>query len=136
MRAKIIVLLLCLTPMLVLAQGEVTQAQLGTGITPDFKITGATTQFAPDTPKIYCAWKVEGAKAGTAVRGVWIATDVGKVAPPNFKIDEATFRPPVGAPTVGEFALSKPNRGFPVGKYRLEIYLGDALVKTVPFTVK
>lgn len=119
-----------------MAQGHITKADLGTGVTAKFQIINPTRQFGPDTPKIYCAWKIEGAKPATAVRGVWIAEDVGKAAPHNFKIDEATFTPPVGAPSYGSFALSKPNKGFPLGQYRLEIYLGSTLATTVPFTVK
>jgi hypothetical protein len=138
MRNKITQLLIfwLVLPAIAAAQARISKAELGTGVTDKFEITGATTEFKPDIPRIYCSWKVEGAKAGTPVRGVWIAEDVGKVAPPNYKIDEVTFRPPVGAPDHGSFALNKPNIGFPVGKYRLEIYLGGTLAKTIPFTVK
>lgn len=127
-------LLLCFWPLITAEQGRVTQAVLGTGATADMEIVNPATEFAPDIPKIYCAWKVEGVKGGTPVRGVWIADDVGKVAPPNYKIDEATVTLPII--NKGTFALSKPNKGFPVGKYRLEIYLGKDLAKSVPFTVK
>jgi len=127
---------ICLCPLVASGQGTVSKAVLGTGVTDKFQITGPTNVFPPDTPKIYCAWKVEGVKAGTPVRSVWIAEDVGKVAPPNYKIDEATFNPPAGAPSEGSFALNQPNAGFPVGKYRLEIYMGSTLAKTLPFTVK
>jgi hypothetical protein len=34
------------------------------------------------------------------------------------------------------FPLSKPTKGRPVGNYRLEIYVGDELAKTVKFTIK
>jgi len=73
-------------------------------------------------------------KVLTQLRGVWIAEDVGKVAPPNYKIDEATRAVPFA--NEGSFSLSKPSDGFPPGKYRLEIYIGNDLMKTVPFTVK
>jgi hypothetical protein len=129
--------LICLCAVIAFAQGRITQAVLGTGVTDKFEITGPTSEFKPDTPKIYCAWKVEGAKAGTPVRGVWIAEDVGKATPhPNYKIDEVTYNPPMGVATHGSFALNKPNTGFPVGKYRVELYLGGTLAKTLPFTVK
>jgi uncharacterized membrane protein len=42
----------------------------------------------------------------------------------------------MGVATQGSFALNKPNTGFPVGKYRVELYLGGTLAKTLPFTVK
>ncbi len=83
---------------------------------------------------IYCAWTADGLKTGTPIRGVWIAEDVGKAAPPNYKIDEATISLAFGGK--GRFSLSKPNNGFPPGKYRLEIYLGKEIARTIPFTIK
>ncbi|HEY6249261.1 MAG TPA: hypothetical protein VI685_04835 [Candidatus Angelobacter sp.] len=129
-------LFLCIQTGVAVGQGRITKAELGTGITDKYEIVNPTSQFTLETAKIYCAWKAEGLKSGTSVRGVWIAEDVGKVAPANYKIDEATFNPSIGSPNEGSFTLSKPNNGFPVGKYRLEIYLGKDLAKTVPFTVK
>jgi hypothetical protein len=113
---------------------HITQAQLGTGRTDDYKIVNPTTEFASTTPAIFCVWRADGLKIGAAMRGVWIAEDVGKVAPPNYKIDEAAVKTIVA--NEGYFSLSKPTHGFPVGKYRLEIYSGADLVKTVPFTVR
>ena len=96
---------------------------------------GTGTEIVPDTPKIYCAFKTQGAKSGTPVRGAWIAVDVGDIMPPNYKIAEATL---TLTDTIhnGMFNVSEPNTGFPVGKYRVEIYVGDDLAKTIPFTVK
>jgi hypothetical protein len=125
---------ICICAMVAVGQGRIIRAVLGTGATNNYEIINPTTVFAPDTPKIYCAWTAEGVKGGTPVRGAWIAEDVGNVAPPNYKIDEATLTLPVAGK--GTFTLSKPNTGFPVGKYRLEIYFDKDLVKTVPFTVK
>ena len=127
-------LVLALYPAIATGQGTISNAVLGTGVTAKFEIINPTNVFSPDTPMIYCAWKTQGLKAGTGVRGVWIAEDVGKAAPkPNFKIDEATFTPPMGVASAGSFALNKPNKGFPVGKYRLEIYLVSTLAITVSF---
>jgi hypothetical protein len=122
------------TPTLFAAAARITTAQTGTGKTDNYEIVNPSTEFAPNTPAIYCVWRAEGLKLGAAMRGVWIAEDVGKVAPPNYKIDEAAARTLIA--NQGYFWLSKPNNGFPVGKYRLEIYMGTDLLKTVPFTVK
>jgi hypothetical protein len=122
------------TATLLSAAVRITQAQMGTGKTDDYKIVNPTTEFTPTTPSIFCVWRADGLKIGAAMRGVWIAEDVGKVAPPNYKIDEAAVKAIVA--NEGYFSLSKPTHGFPVGKYRLEIYSGPDLVKTVPFTVK
>lgn len=121
-------------PAAAMADAEITDAVLGTSIGSDYQIAKPTTEFAASTPAIQCGWVVEGIEKETAVRGVWIAEDVGKAAPPNYKIDEATIK--MAGDGKGSFSLSKPNNGFPVGKYRVEIYLGEKLAKTVPFTVK
>jgi len=62
---------------------------MDTGKTDNYEIVDPATQFAPNTPAIFRIWRAEGVKLGAPMRGVWIAEDVGKVAPPNYKIDEA-----------------------------------------------
>lgn len=114
--------------------GQLTKAVLGTGRTPAYDIIHPTTEFRPDTPKVFCVWRVEGAKAGTPIRAVWIAEDTGGSAPPNYKVDESRHTLPGTAS--GAFTLSKPTAGWPVGRYRLEIWLGEKLAKTLRFTVK
>lgn len=91
------------------------------------------TSFSKDAPKIYAIWKGDAVKKGDKVRSVWIADDVGTAAPKNTKIDEATVT--VANNPTGNFSLSKPDKGWPVGKYRLELYVGDKLVETLKFTI-
>jgi hypothetical protein len=80
-------------------------------------------------------FKTKGVQDGDKLRGVWIAEDVGDVAPKETKIDEKSIKAE-GDTDDGVFSLSKPTNGWPVGKYRLEIYVGDELAKTVKFTIK
>jgi hypothetical protein len=116
-------------------QGSISSARLGTELNAKRELINDVTEIVPDTPKIYRAFKTQGAKSGTPVRGAWIAVDVGDIMPPNYKIAEATL---TLTDTIhnGMFNVSEPNTGFPVGKYRVEIYVGDDLAKTIPFTVK
>jgi len=113
------------------AQGRITKAELGTGATSKSEIVNPATEFKPDTPQIVCVWRATGVKPGTSMRGAWIAEDVGKAAPPNYKIGEETLKNGY----LGSFTLSRPTKGFPAGKYRLELYLDGKLGLTVPFTV-
>ena len=99
-----------------------------------FEIVRPATVFRPDSPQIVCVFKMEGAGIGATIRSVWIAEDVGKAAPPNYKIAEKTLTLPFL--NTGTFSLSKPNKGFPVGSYRLEIYAGGKLSKTLKFSVQ
>lgn len=99
------------------------------------KDTKPTTSFSSDVPKLYAFFKTHGSEKGDKLRGVWIAEDVGAAAPANTKIDEATMTADEDD-FYGAFSLSKPNKGWPTGKYRVEIYSGDELATTVKFTIK
>ena len=94
-----------------------------------------TTAFGTDTPKLFALFKTEGLQEGGKIRSVWIAEDVGDAAPKETKIDEKTLDAK-GDTDDGVFALSKPDKGWPVGKYRLEIYVDDKLVTTTKFTIE
>lgn len=92
------------------------------------------TTFSADIPKIYARWQGETLKKGDQIRAVWVAEDVGDAAPPNYKVAE-TSKTATEPRSFGTFTLSKPNKGWPVGKYRLELYLGTELVETLRFTI-
>jgi hypothetical protein len=93
-----------------------------------------TTSFAADVAKVYAFFKTTGIKNGDTVRGVFIAEDVGDAAPKETKIDESSLTADK-ADFSGAFSLSKPTNGWPVGSYRVEIYLGDKLATTGKFTI-
>jgi outer membrane usher protein FimD/PapC len=114
--------------------GHLTYTALGTDRTADYEIINPRDVFARDTPKIVCVWRLKGVKSGTVLKGAWIAEDVGNAAPPNYKIFEKAMT--ITTENEGAFYLTKPTNGWPVGKYRLEIYFNDDRVKTLPFTIK
>src|SRR2546423_5943904 len=95
----------------------------------------AATWFAPNTPNILAIFKTKGLKEGDKLRGVLVAEDVGDAAPANTKVLEKTLA--MDADTeAGEFTFIKPTNGWPIGKYRVEIYVNDELAAKVNFTVK
>jgi hypothetical protein len=93
-----------------------------------------TTTYARDVPKVFAMFKTKGVSDGDKIRGVWIADDVGDAAPKGTKIDEKTLKAE-GDTEDGEFSLSKPTNGWPVGKYHLEIYVNDELATKLKFTI-
>jgi hypothetical protein len=99
------------------------------------KDTKPTTTFAANVPKLYAFFRTKGTEKGDKLRGVWIAEDVGDAAPKKTKIDEATLTADEDD-FYGAFSLTKPTKGWPVGKYRVEIYRGDELATTAKFTIK
>jgi hypothetical protein len=96
--------------------------------------TKAAKTFAADVPKLYAFFRTSGSKVGDSLRGVWIAEDVGKAAPKETKIDEATLTADDND-FYGAFSLTRPTKGWPAGKYRVEIYADDKLVTTAKFTI-
>ena len=97
--------------------------------------TPPATTFAADVPKLWAFFKSTGSKKGDNFRSVWIAEDVGAAAPKETKIDEGTLAADTDDFSAA-FSLSKPNNGWPVGKYRTEIYVGDRLASTAKFTIQ
>lgn len=93
------------------------------------------TEFPNATQNLYARWQGLDIREGAKVRAVWIAEDVGDIAPANYKIDEA--KAIATAPDAhGMFTLSRPEDGWAPGKYRVEFYLDDVLVDTVKLEIK
>ena len=95
----------------------------------------AKATFGLETAKIYALWKGDATLPNDKVRSVWIAADVGDAEPKNSKIDEASVVTRV-ANEGGTFVLTKPDRGWTPGKYRLELYVGEKLAETLKFTIE
>src|ERR1700741_3368944 len=90
--------------------------------------------FAPDVPKLYAFFRSAGTHAGDKLRGVWIADDVGSAAPKETTIDQAILTADSNN-FYGAFSLTKPTKGWPAGKYHVDIYLNDKLAVSPEFTI-
>ena len=101
----------------------------------DSKNGEATETFSPDTPKIYLHAGLEDMPSGTKLSSTWIAEDTHGAAPPNYKIDSVEFNVG-GIVNVADFSLSKPNAGWPVGTYRVELFINGKASGTAHFTVE
>lgn len=102
--------------------------------------------FTKDTPVLYVFWKSIQLKQGQKIKSVWMAEETNHVAPPNYKIDEVELTLEPGTATnliallpgnqwSGKFKITKPNNGWPAGKYHMDIYVDDNLVKSIKFNV-
>jgi hypothetical protein len=93
------------------------------------------TEFANTTQDLYARWQGHDLRQNSKVRAVWIAEDVGEIAPPNYKIDDAVAT--VSAPDArGMFTLSRPEDGWAPGSYRVEFYLDETLIETVKLKIR
>jgi hypothetical protein len=92
------------------------------------------TTFLTNTPKIFGRWQGSSLKTGEVVRAIWIAEAFGKEER-DAKITEGQVtadRPD----DRGIFSLARPDGGWPIGRYRLEIYVGDKLAAAVKFKIE
>ena len=92
------------------------------------------TAYTADAPRLYAIFKSKGSTEGDNIRCVWIADDVGDAAAKGTKIEEKTIA--AKGDMEGEFSLSKPTPGWPLGKYHIEIYVNDELATKVNFEIK
>jgi len=91
--------------------------------------------YAKDTAQIFLSAKLVDVPAGAKLKSDWIAVKTGGVAPDNYKIDSVELN--VG-PNMNKanFSFSKPTAGWPVGDYRVDLFINGKKAKSVPFQVK
>ncbi len=94
-----------------------------------------TTVFAGDAEKFYCYVQMRGKTAGAKVSARWFAVEARGVDP-NFEIDRSRITLE-GDQNLVNFSLTRPANGWPPGKYRVDLYLGDSSepVRSLSFNV-
>ncbi|HEY1552962.1 MAG TPA: hypothetical protein VGG28_34265 [Kofleriaceae bacterium] len=107
----------------------------------DSSCPDSTDHFDGTVPVMHVTYRTgDLPKSGDTYVIQWIAADVGSAAPANTVIatvNQAVGEIPAGANSYTvNGSLTKPNNGWPVGKYRVEIKLGDKLVTTANFSIQ
>ena len=106
----------------------VTSIDLGKAIGSDKKITEPTTTFAPNDT-IYASVSTDGAAPTATIKAKWTFGDAGQLV----KEEDISIAP--SGPEATEFHISKPD-GWPVGKYKVEIFVDGTSAGTRDFEVK
>jgi len=108
----------------------VMSVDLGKSIDAEKKVTAPAETFAPrDT--IYASVSTEGSASTATLTATWSFT--GGATPKVVKTDSTTISPT--GPTVTEFHVSSP-KGWPVGKYKVDVALNGAPTMSKEFEVK
>ncbi|MEO8401148.1 MAG: hypothetical protein ABI597_05035 [Gammaproteobacteria bacterium] len=109
-------------------------------LTADKKPGDAKDTFSKTTPLIYLICESDEVEKGQSIKAEWIAADTNNIAPANYKIDEKSLdvKKELDDDQVftANFSLSIPNKGWPVGSYRVDLYVDNKLSQSVKFTVK
>jgi hypothetical protein len=117
--------------------------ELGTVTCRDVKsdvCVDPTDQFEATAPVVHMTYKTRDLpKNGDVYEIKWIAEDVGEAAPANTAIDTVVMKVDDVVADTGSYtvngSLTRPTEGWPVGKYRVEVKLGDELVTTARFAI-
>lgn len=95
--------------------------------------TGVSQVFAPETQRIYLWFRFRGLPAGSELRSEWFFGEQGRMQ----KAAETTTKVQDPAISWGQFNLSiNPGAKFPVGQYRVDVYLGRQLQASAFFQVR
>jgi hypothetical protein len=92
----------------------------------------STTVYAPDASSFYCYFDLNNAPDDTVVKGVWTLVSA-EGYDPNQEIDSAEI---TGGDNNYYFSLGGGTDLWPIGQYKIDLYLNDELVQTVNFEVK
>jgi hypothetical protein len=106
---------------------RVTEVTLGRSVGGDKAITDRADTFKPND-MIYASVATEGSSPSATLRAKW-SFETGQL------VDESTRTIAPNNRERTEFHISKPD-GWPLGKYKLEVFLNDQLTETKNFDVK
>ncbi len=90
--------------------------------------------FGTDSPEVIVAFNLENVPEGAEAKSSWVAEKcVG--APENYEIDSVTLRTGL-ASNSGSFSLSRPDKGWPKGQYRVDLFLEGKKSASARFRVE
>ncbi len=109
------------------------EARYENPVLSDTKGGAAKNKFSKDTAQLVLVSKITDVPNGAKLKAAWIAEKT-KVAPPNYRIDsyELTKGPLINTVT---FTMSRPTKGWPVGDYRVDLFINDKAAGLVRFSV-
>lgn len=108
-------------------------ATLARGVSANHEPIDPTTTFSPDVAVIHVAFRASQVQPGSRLKAVWNVVNVGAVAPPNTQLAESTLVLPGAAP--GSFRFSRGAQLWPVGDYKVDLYLNDRVVLSLPYKI-
>ena len=96
-------------------------------IADDQDATESQATFATDTAEIFFTAEMEDVATGSTVTVHWIAVDTNGVAPANYDIAAVDVKIEDGMNILNS-NLTKPNNGWPVGTYRVDVAVDGTMV--------
>ena len=91
-----------------------------------------TSDYAPGDQSFYCYFDLNNAPDDTVVKSVWTLVSADGYES-NSEIDTADI---TGGGNTYYFTLNRSADAWPVGKYKIDLYINDNLAQTLNFEVK
>ena len=101
-------------------------------LSTDEKDSIQTTSYSASTKTFYCFFDLKNAPESTVVKGVWTLVSAEGYSS-NSEIDSAEV---TGSDGTYYFSLDRSADSWPVGKYKIDLYIDGKLVQTVNFEVQ
>ena len=98
----------------------------------DVNDSKTVTSYVPSDKTFYCFFDLKNAPEGTVVKGTWTLVSAEGYSN-NSEIDSATV---TGSDNTYYFSLDRSADAWPVGQYKIDLYIDGKLVQTVDFEVK
>lgn len=108
-------------------------ATLALDVSPNHEPINPTTTFSPDVPVIHLTFRVSQVQPGSRLKAVWNVVNVGAAAPANSQLAESSVVLPGPAP--GNFRFRRGSEPWPVGEYKVDLYLNDQFVLSLPYKI-
>lgn len=94
--------------------------------------TSKTNGYSPSDPGFYCYFDLNNAPDSTVVKGVWTLVSADGYES-NSEIDSAEI---TGGDNTYYFSLDRSADEWPVGQYKIDLYVDGSLVQTIEFEVQ
>jgi hypothetical protein len=139
LNVRMLLVVLFLVPMLtcatVLAAAELGSLTICRGVAgPELYPVDPANEFAPDTAAIHAVALIRNGTPSTKVTGTWISVDA--ISTPNYEINSGDLVLGKQGTVNAHFELSKPTKGWPVGNYRVNIFIDGNKAGSASFSVK
>jgi hypothetical protein len=118
--------------------GQTSEAQIASATTckkvdENFAPVDPQSKFSADTDKIYCSVNISNAQKNAVIRSSWWNKDKNEMLPnsdSSYKVSKDHSAGYVA------FSYSTEGQKWDKGSYEVKIYVGNKLVKEVPFTIE
>ena len=113
---------------------SLSEATMTTAVDENMQPLDTTDVFTPDTPEIFCSFKLSNAPPDTEIKAEWVYIEGELEDVSNYLMDEwSTTTDGTGYISV---SIIGPYAGWPKGDYKVILYVDDEEKLSVPFYVR